>query len=293
MGSAPQQLGYLGFEVSSLDDWQAFATAILGVGVERTDAGLELRLDGHARRVFLTEGPRDDVVAVGWQFADDAALDALVDRLRADGCDVTEGDPATRGVRRLVKFRDPGKVHNEAYVGPELAAEPFESALVTSGFVADELGLGHVAIRALDKAESERFYREVVGFELSDYIVCEIFGYPVDMTFLHTNARHHSVAFGENLPKRMHHFMLEVRNIDDVGLAYDRVIRNGVTICNTIGRHPNDRMLSFYAETPSGFQFEIGWGGRMVDDATWEPTTHDCISEWGHHHPAALRPRKR
>ena len=35
----------------------------------------------------------------------------------------------------------------------------------------------------------------------------------------------------------------------------------------TLGRHPNDRMFSFYAKTPSGFQFEFGWGGREVDDA--------------------------
>ncbi len=289
---AVDQLGYLAFEVSSLDAWQAFASAVLGVGITRTEAGMELRLDGHARRFFLTEGPRDDLSAVGWQLADDAALDGLVARLREDGCEVTECDPATRGVQRLVSFRDPGRIPNEAYVGPELA-EPFQSDFVRSGFVADALGLGHVVLRALDKAESFRFYTEVVGFKLSDHIVCEIFGYPVDISFLHTNPRHHTLALGENLPKRMHHFLLEVNNIDDVGLAYDRVIRNGVTIHQTLGRHPNDRMLSFYAETPSGFQFEIGWGGRLVDDATWTPTTHGCISEWGHHPPAMLRPRKR
>jgi hypothetical protein len=51
-------------------------------------------------------------------------------------------------------------------------------------------------------------------------------------------------------------------------------------------------MFSFYAKTPSGFQFELGWGGREVDDATWEPTTYDRISEWGHHPPEALAPRR-
>jgi hypothetical protein len=58
----------------------------------------------------------------------------------------------------------------------------------------------------------------------------------------------------------------------------------------TLGRHPNDRMFSFYARTPSGFQFELGWGGRQVDDATWTPTTYDHISEWGHHPPEFLAP---
>jgi Glyoxalase/Bleomycin resistance protein/Dioxygenase superfamily len=78
-----------------------------------------------------------------------------------------------------------------------------------------------------------------------------------------------------------------------VGLAFDRALRGGVRIAQTLGRHPNDRMFSFYAKTPSGFQFECGWGGRIVDDATWEPTTYDRISEWGHHPPVMFAPKPR
>ena len=289
----PSQLGYLAFEVSEIDAWTRFAEGVLGLGVTPTPTGLELRMDGHARRFFLTEGPADDLLALGWAFADDAALGALVDRLEAAGCEVVEGDAAARGVARLVRFLDPAGNPNEAFHGPELAPTPFTSPLVRSGFLADELGLGHVVVRAADKTESFRFYTDVVGFRLSDHIVCEVFGYPVDMSFLHTNPRHHTLALGEGLPKRLHHFMLEVGAMDDVGLGYDRAIRAGVTICNTLGRHPNDRMFSFYAETPSGFQFELGWGGRLVDDATWSPTTYDHISEWGHHPPALLRPRRK
>jgi hypothetical protein len=51
-------------------------------------------------------------------------------------------------------------------------------------------------------------------------------------------------------------------------------------------------MLSFYALTPSGFQFEFGWGGRKVDDATWETTTYSQVSEWGHHPPQVVFRKK-
>jgi hypothetical protein len=51
-------------------------------------------------------------------------------------------------------------------------------------------------------------------------------------------------------------------------------------------------MFSFYAKTPSGFQFEFGYGGREVNDADWEPTTYDRISEWGHHPPIVFAPRE-
>jgi hypothetical protein len=43
-------------------------------------------------------------------------------------------------------------------------------------------------------------------------------------------------------------------------------------------------MTSFYGRTPSGFQFEFGWGGRTID-ADWQVTTHDRLSDWGHHRP--------
>ena len=55
----------------------------------------------------------------------------------------------------------------------------------------------------------------------------------------------------------------------------------------TLGRHPNDKMISFYGYTPSGFHFEFGAGALEIDDA-WETTTHDKVSEWGHHPPQLL-----
>ena len=73
--------------------------------------------------------------------------------------------------------------------------------------------------------------------------------------------------------------------MDQVGRCYDRAKDHGVRIEQSLGRHPNDKMFSFYARTPSGFQFEFGWGGQLVDDATWEPTTYDRISDWGHRRP--------
>jgi hypothetical protein len=41
-------------------------------------------------------------------------------------------------------------------------------------------------------------------------------------------------------------------------------------------------MVSFYVMTPSGFEVEYGWGGRLVDDATWIVQRHDRGTLWGH-----------
>lgn len=54
----------------------------------------------------------------------------------------------------------------------------------------------------------------------------------------------------------------------------------------TLGMHPNDRMFSFYAKSPSGFTVEYGTGGYLIkDEQAWESATYDSISLWGHRPP--------
>jgi 2,3-dihydroxybiphenyl 1,2-dioxygenase len=289
------RLGYLAIEAPDLQKWETFAVEVLGLDARREGAELVLRCDDWARRIVVTEGPADDVTVVGWEVDHKVALGPIVERMRAAGIEVTPGTDAEarrRGVQGLVKLADPSGTPIEIAYGPEKATTPFHSKHMVSSFVTGAQGLGHAVVGARDAAESLRFYRDLLGFRLSDRIVCEVYGYPVDITFLHGSTRHHTVAIGAPQPKRIHHFMLEVASIDDVGMAFDRAMRAGVKIILTLGKHPNDRMFSFYGKTPSGFEFELGWGARQVDDATWQPTTYDRISEWGHHPPQAFAPRR-
>ena len=75
--------------------------------------------------------------------------------------------------------------------------------------------------------------------------------------------------------------MLEMPDIDDVGQTLDRAKAAGVRITSTLGRHKNDHMLSFYMESPAGFDVEIGTGGLLCGD-DW--LAHEfCEGDiWGH-----------
>ena len=283
------RLGYLGFEVSGVAAWQAFATDVLGLepGVPTASGALPLRMDELERRILLHEGPGDDLAYAGWEVRDEPSLRALAGRLEAAGVAVREGsaaDAAERGVATLLRCADPNGNAVELFVGPRVATAPFRSTRLASGFVTGDQGLGHLVLITKSLREADRFYRDLLGLRLSDRIQTRLGGVlPVEIVFLHANPRHHSLAFAEApLPKRMHHFMLEVGSLDDVGRAYDRCLDAGVPIAQTLGRHPNDRMVSFYARTPSGFDVEFGWGARTIDDATWQARIYGEISEWGH-----------
>jgi hypothetical protein len=81
----------------------------------------------------------------------------------------------------------------------------------------------------------------------------------------------------------MHHMMVELFSLDDVGQGYDIALGEEGRVQTTLGRHPNDLVTSFYAKSPSGFMVEYGWGGREVDDTTWQ--VHEVTvgpSLWGH-----------
>jgi 2,3-dihydroxybiphenyl 1,2-dioxygenase len=290
--SAVKQLGYLVFEVSDLEAWEAFGTKILGLGVvdQRDDTGFSLRMDGYCQRFFIESGPADDLAAIGWEVEGPAELEEFARRFKDAGHQVSQGtadEAARRNVEALIRVNDPAGNPNEVFYGPKKTAEPFVSEVVRSGFVADEQGFGHVVVAAKDQDEHEAFYAQMFGLKLSDYIRCEYFGHKIDVTFMHANARHHSLAFGGGQLKRIHHFMVQAKSMDEVGMCYDRFLFSGGMVHQTLGRHPNDKMFSFYGYTPSGFHFEFGSGAIEIGDA-WETTTHGKVSEWGHHPPQLL-----
>ncbi len=288
-------LAYLAFEVSDLQAWDAFLTRF--VGATASDAvgdALRYRVDSHLARLIVHPGPLDDVAAIGFELPDAAALAAAVERARAEGSEVTplsKEELAIRAVADGFLAVDPGGNPIELVVGPERAPTSFASALVPSGFVTGDLGLGHLALRAADIGASRRWFERVLGFRLSDRIECDLpGGLHVDLSFLHVNRRHHTLALGQGLPKRLNHFMLELHSLDEVGAALDRARLHRVPIFLGLGKHPNDHMVSFYCMTPSGFELEIGFGGRTIDDeATWEARVYDRISDWGHAPPPRAR----
>jgi 2,3-dihydroxybiphenyl 1,2-dioxygenase len=282
-------LGYVGFEVSDIGRWERFAVDVVGaqLGTKDDHGGRALRVDERARRINLHPGSSDDLAYVGFEVADGSALRDLAKDLRAAGITVQEGSLQQcqqRAVEEMVLLTDPSGLCLEIFHHAEKAPAPFASSVLRSRFCTGLEGLGHVVV-STDKAEiTEKFYRERLGFRITDRSASSFRpGQLLTLAFLRTNPRHHSIALvAPALPRRLHHLMLEVAEIEDVGIAYERFQNNGYPIISTLGQHPNDHTFSFYASTPSQFEIEISWGGRKIDEATWKEVSYDYFSIWGH-----------
>ena len=277
-----QALGYVGFGSAALDDWRQFGTGLVGLqAVERGPALLTFRMDDRKQRIVVDRSLPDGERFFGWEAADADALDALAARLEQAQIDVTAEPRAladNRRVRGLISFRDPAGNRLEAFYGAEITDQPFSPGRSISGFRTGPLGLGHVVLTVKDIDAVMPFYVELLGFRLSDYIEKPFRAY-----FFHINPRHHSLALIETGNDGMHHLMVELFSLDDVGQSYDIALNEPERVNVTLGRHTNDLMTSFYAKTPSSFMMECGWGGREIDPATWQPVEmHAGPSLWGH-----------
>jgi 2,3-dihydroxybiphenyl 1,2-dioxygenase len=290
-----KNLGYIGIRVRDVPAWRLYAEKVLSLDCADTAGGLCLRMDEYSRRIAIYpaeagEAGDDDVTYIGFEVADETALAALDGALGRAGIATARGGPgelAERGVSGLLAFPDPDGLRCEAYFGPSVEFErPFRAPRPMSGFVTGEQGLGHAVLTVGNIERSLSFFRDVLGFKLSDIIDLTRKGQVKSAYFLHCNGRHHTIALVEAPDRRrLVHFMLEVKSLDDVGAAIDAANNLDVPIVASLGRHVNDHMVSFYMNSPSGFQVEYGWGARQIDQATWTVQRHRNGSIWGHKGP--------
>ena len=162
------------------------------------------------------------------------------------------------------------------------------------GFFAEGEDVAHIVnsrcvLAVRDLKASTLYYTDVLGFRVTD--TCQLkSNAAVRATFLRCNSRHHSLAVIAGVPGRagqLSHLMVEANVMEDVGRAYELCNAKKLPMGLTLGQHTNDRMLSFYLTTPSGFALEFGYGGIEIDDATWEIKHWDTGSYWGHARNAA------
>ncbi|MFC4059152.1 VOC family protein [Planomonospora corallina] len=284
-------LGYLRVQTRDLGRWRELTVDALGFaeGTGPDPDGLYLRMDERRARLAVLPGDTDRVLAVGWEVRDQFALAAVGRAVEASGVAVkvlSARESAERGAEKVIAFDDPAGTPVEVFFGPVLDHGPLRTGLAQA-FVTGAQGMGHVVIPTTCMDETVSFYAEVLGFlpRGAMRIGPKAAGPGPRIRFMGVNRRHHSLAVcpaphGEE--PGLVHLMVEVDTLDAVGRALDNVRRLGFSVSSTLGRHTNDKMVSFYVRAPGGWDIEYGTDGMLVDETCYTAEEITADSYWGH-----------
>ena len=286
-----KSLGYIKIQTSDIDRWRSFAFDVLGFaqGSGPDPDALYLRMDERPARIIVVPGDTDQVVHVGWEVRDGLALQRVRETLEGGGVavkplSVEEAD--ARRVEDVIAFTDPTGTTTEVFFGPALDHSPVVTPFGGT-FVTGAQGLGHVVLPTMDPVGAFAFYTEMLGFLPRGAMRLPAppeFG-PLRIRFFGVNERHHTLALcpaPHGGAPGVVHIMVEVDSLDAVGRALDRVAQQGFSLSSTLGRHTNDKMVSFYVRAPGGWDIEFGTDGMKVDETDYTAEEITADSYWGH-----------
>ncbi|WP_235735580.1 VOC family protein [Nocardioides alcanivorans] len=285
-------LGYLKVQSADIPRWRELTVDCLAMQEVDgpNEGGLHLRMDERSARLIVLPGDTDKVLAVGWEVRDHFALAAVARAVEASGRGVKVLSQEECDVRRIeagVAFEDPAGTPLEVFFGPVLDHSPVLTGHGQS-FVTGDHGMGHVVLPTTVPEATVEFYTEVLGFLPRGAIRLGGLDSPPPVRrvrFLGVNQRHHSLAIcpaphGE--APGLVHLMMEVDTLDSVGRALDKVNKAGFSLSSTLGRHTNDKMVSFYVRAPGGWDLEYGCEGMLVDETFYTAEEITADSYWGH-----------
>src|SRR5205823_1589855 len=213
--------------------------------------GLE-RIDEFGREMFFrAEGPDHHVLTL---HENDAAgthhvalevgsideIDRAYEELQAQGIDVVS--PPTQelepGVAKAIRFKDPDGFLVELVAGVDPVLDPYGARDVKPQ------ALNHVVLNVGDADRSEAFYRDTLGFRLTDRFIG-------GLSFWTCNLNHHSLAFGQarDGTSSFHHAAFEMKDWEDWLRAVFFAGERGLARVWGPGRHLfGNNLFSYYKD---------------------------------------------
>lgn len=287
--------GYLGLKSKNYRAWRKWGTEIMGFGdqdptpnvsalavpAEIDENTVYLRMDDRRSRISVQPGEREELAYIGWELADRQAFREALKELKEKGVhfDVASDEQALeRGVQGMAWMVDPAGFRHEIYYSGYYFEDSFDSVRrPVPKFRIGDIGIGHVVLLVPELTDQlDDFAIDVLGMRpFAGGTSIPIKGgdggrVRTEMYRGRSNRRSHNLVYMEKPGYYgLHHVFIEYETLDDLGRTYDLVQKKSeYPLIMTLGRHQADTFLSFYAQTPSKFAFEIAWNSMLVDDET-------------------------
>jgi catechol 2,3-dioxygenase-like lactoylglutathione lyase family enzyme len=268
---------YVGYGVEDFDAERAFYSEDWGlVEVAAADGLAWFKTHGsdehHVVRLHRADANHVEVIALAADGRDD--IDALHGKVADAGC---------RIIHALGELDAPGGGYGFRFFSPD--GLPFEISagverLGKRGLDRWEglpVGISHIVLHSPDHHAAVRFFTEVLGFRVSDWL-------GDFMVFLRCNSAHHRLAILPG-PPCLNHVAYDMLSVDDMMCGASRLGQRGTELRWGPGRHKAGNNAFSYFTTPNGFAVEYTADLEEVDFETHQPTVHApgprVMDQWG------------
>jgi 2,3-dihydroxy-p-cumate/2,3-dihydroxybenzoate 3,4-dioxygenase len=277
MSASVNDLHYVGLAVPDLEAEREFFSGTWGlVEIGEYDGMVYFAAEGspHPYVIRLRQDAEKKTDLIGFSAASRGDVDALFAQVEAAGAKIISQPAPADGPAGGYAFRffDPDGRAIEVICDTR---QRQHRALAKGEAI--PIGLSHVVLHTPDIGKLEAFYRDALGFRLSDWIGSF-------MVFLRCNPAHHRLAILPG-PPALNHVAFDVSSVDELMRGLARLTEKGVELSWGPGRHTAGNNTFTYYLTPNGNAVEYTSDLEDVDEATWQPTVYDptpaITDQWG------------
>lgn len=271
------EIRHVGYGVTQFEAERKFYAENWGLQEVLAEAGMAWFKAAGSEEFFVvrlraSDADHLDVIALATDTRAD--VDALHGKVEAAGCRIVHG-PRT--------LDSPGGGYGCRFFSPD--GLPFEISAEVERRPAREvgrweglpLGISHIVLHSPDHPAAVRFFTEVLGFKVSDWL-------GDFMCFLRCNSAHHRLAILPG-PPCLNHVAYDMVSADGMLRGVSHLKQHGIEIRWGPGRHTaGDNTFSYFV-TPCGFAVEYTAELEEVDFEAHEPKVHEpaprVMDQWG------------
>ena len=234
------RLSYVALNVTNLARSRDFYAGLAGLAAGESREGAAFCVGTDRTLLTLDTAAAPGLKAFGFEMESDAGLDELATTLDRHGATWSHSGNAIRMVEPhlgvAVEFRCGAASGNDA-------AGRSDAAIA---------GFGHVVLSTPRYREAVAFWRETLGFRLSD----EIDG-RISLLRCFPNPTHHSLGIASGGRSRFHHLNFRARDGADLEAVAHDLADRGATIASGPGTHTPSGNRFVYFLDPDGLTLEI------------------------------------
>lgn len=240
-----KQIGYATFETPDVERSVDYYTQFLGLTeVQRDGDTRYLACPSDVYSVVLKKGSTPAVTRLALQLDPAADLKEFAAQATAKGVQVHRQTDSTPDAPVTLTIKDPSGLDVDLIPGRFVTSKrPPNNGVAPRK-------LGHTAFFTPDIQATVKFYRDVLGFRVSDWIG-DFF------VFMRCNPDHHTVNFLSGPNRGLHHIAFELNDWSHVKEACDLLLQHNLNLTWGPGRHGPGHNIFTYHLNPDGFTIEM------------------------------------